>query len=223
MTRVSAHKRRRVMPVKIVKTRRKRPNRVKTGIVPDKRHVTMRYFFQKTLDISTVPDQHTFRANGLFDPDETGIGTQPRGFDQYAVFYNNYAVTSARIVAHGYSVGSSEPYLLSIRAHLDTTALDQDGGDVVELPGNVFTLASSYRDSHKRVATSVNIAKFLNRSGGIQDDADLIGTFSTDPLEQVHFTVTAVPVGQNNGTDVRIVGWIDFKVMLLSPKKVGGS
>ncbi len=217
-------KRRRVMAVKIVKTRRRNPaRRLKTGIVPDKRRVRMRFFVRFTLDLSVAGNSHTFRANGCFDPDVTGIGLQPRGFDQYATLYDRYVVTSSKIVLHGYSPDNPQPYLFSVRAHSAGVSADSTSGDVIELPGNSFSLASSFTDKHKRIVTSVNIAKFLNRSGGIQDDSDLVAGFTVDPTEQVRFTVTGIPEGDVAGGDVRVLGWIDYNVMLLEPKKVGAS
>ncbi len=211
------------MPVKIVRTRRRKgPGRKKDGIVPDKKRVRMRYMFENTLDISTLIKHQTFRANGLFDPDKTGGGHQPRGRDQWAVLFNEYVVTSANIVVHGYSVDSSVPYLLSVRAHSSNVSPDASEQDIVEMPGNSFSLASSYRDSHKRVTTSVNVSKFLNRKN-LADDSDLVAALTADPAEEINFTVTAVGVGVLASADVRIVGWIDYNVMLLDPVKLGAS
>ena len=40
---------------------------------------------------------YSFRTNSMYDPDRTGIGHQPRGFDQYAVNYNHYTVIGSKI------------------------------------------------------------------------------------------------------------------------------
>lgn len=40
---------------------------------------------------------HLFRANSVFDPDETGVGHQPAGFDQWAARYTHYTVLGAKI------------------------------------------------------------------------------------------------------------------------------
>lgn len=42
-----------------------------------------------------VSDQN-FRANSLFDPDRTGVGHQPRGYDQITPMYNRYRVDSLK-------------------------------------------------------------------------------------------------------------------------------
>ena len=37
------------------------------------------------------------RCNSVYDPDYSGAGGQPRGFDQYAALYNQYTVHASRI------------------------------------------------------------------------------------------------------------------------------
>lgn len=38
---------------------------------------------------------HTFRLNSVYDPDHTGVGGQPNGFDTWNTIYNRYAVIGA--------------------------------------------------------------------------------------------------------------------------------
>lgn len=39
--------------------------------------------------------EHNYAGNGLFDPDVTGVGTQPTGFDQWCAFYQRYRVLAS--------------------------------------------------------------------------------------------------------------------------------
>ncbi len=45
-----------------------------------------------------VGDFHTYALTNLFDPDYTGAGNQPIGFDQVSTMYNRFRVMSVRIV-----------------------------------------------------------------------------------------------------------------------------
>lgn len=51
-----------------------------------------------------------YRANSLFDPDYTGVGHQPYGFDQWATLFNHYVVLGSKIT---FKVISSVPDSLS--------------------------------------------------------------------------------------------------------------
>lgn len=57
----------------------------------------IRYCEDLSLATSSTPSYNNFRANGLFDPDQTGIGHQPLYFDNYAAIYTRYRVLGSRI------------------------------------------------------------------------------------------------------------------------------
>lgn len=76
---------------------------------------------------------NTFRANSLFDPDFTGVGAQPLGFDQWSALYSTYRVISC---------------------HYDITFSNGTGGScvvgVVKTPNSTLSGSSSWlieRDS----------------------------------------------------------------------------
>lgn len=95
------------------KTRKTRYNRQSVEQVPTSNPITyMRNFdpfpatMKARLRYSTViilnpgalvTDSHLFRANGIFDPDQTGTGHQPYGRDTYASIYNHYRVLKSTI------------------------------------------------------------------------------------------------------------------------------
>lgn len=52
---------------------------------------------QQNPDALGVPVSWYFSMNSMFDPDRTGVGHQPMGFDQVAAFYENYRVVGCKI------------------------------------------------------------------------------------------------------------------------------
>lgn len=77
---------------------------------PDKVIVRLPYAFNSQLTSVTSFQNTVWNINSLFDPEETYVGHQPRGFDQWATIYNRYRVfaVSGSIVirqrgAHGIS------------------------------------------------------------------------------------------------------------------------
>lgn len=65
---------------------------------PDRSTQRLKYVDFIQLDPATlVPAFWNFCANGLYDPNQTGVGHQPMGFDQYATLYNHYHVMESYI------------------------------------------------------------------------------------------------------------------------------
>lgn len=56
------------------------------------RNVKFRYAEDVAMTPSTTVATRTFRANSLFDTNETGVGHQPLGFDEWSAFYHKYRV-----------------------------------------------------------------------------------------------------------------------------------
>jgi hypothetical protein len=67
------------------------------GIVAPRTKLTMRYY-EETAQTSTAGGFSTqiYNLNSLFDPDRTGSGHQPMGFDQVSALYSKYLVTAVR-------------------------------------------------------------------------------------------------------------------------------
>lgn len=67
-----------------------------------------------------------FCLNGLFDPDLTGVGHQPMGFDQWAAFYNLYKVYKVDVKIRPLTIGNtaSNSFLAAqVNASQDATPL----------------------------------------------------------------------------------------------------
>ncbi len=62
---------------------------------------TLLYTDEINLDpgVAGVAAYHSFRANDCFDPDETGVGHQPRGFDQIIPMYEHFTVIGSKMKA----------------------------------------------------------------------------------------------------------------------------
>lgn len=68
-------------------------NRFGNSVVPQKYFTTLPYFDRVGLSFSTLDyAEYVFRVNSLFDPNLSGTGHQPRGFDQLSSLYRGYQV-----------------------------------------------------------------------------------------------------------------------------------
>ena len=103
---------------------------------PAKMVCRLRYYDQISLDPSTgVTIHHLFRANGINDPDQSGVGHQPYGHDTYASIYNHNRVLRSTIVVKCISAGSDGVWGIS---RTDDATVSSDMSTNVEQKGTVF-------------------------------------------------------------------------------------
>jgi len=99
--------------------------RGRTGL-PDRMMLKMTYAETIRLTQAAAPfDNHIFSGNDLADPNVSGVGHQPKGYDQWGQFYNRYMVHGAKIVCRftptvSNSTGNINTYILPT---LDSTTL----------------------------------------------------------------------------------------------------
>jgi hypothetical protein len=130
---------------------------------------------------------HVFSANGLYDPDISGAGHQPRGFDQLMAMYDHYVVVSSaiRVVGQAISSVTGDPYQAVIGICVrDSTAVESVPNEYLEQGWNKWSYASSVDGFD--ICHSVDVATFLGRQS-LLSDPYLKGTKTANPTEDVHF------------------------------------
>jgi len=77
---------------------------------------------------------YAFRANGIYDPNLTGVGHQPLGRDIFALIYNHYVVLSARARVRLVPPTAATPYinLFGMLVHEDGTVNATDATALIE-------------------------------------------------------------------------------------------
>lgn len=63
-----------------------------------------------------------YAANGIYDPDITGVGHQPMWRDTYAAIYNNYVVLGSKITVTATAVQANIPTIFVLQGDDETTA-----------------------------------------------------------------------------------------------------
>lgn len=194
--------------------------------------------FRSTLEYSdyytfnpdaTSPGLQAFRLNSLHDPDLTGIGHQPRGFDQIAEFYTRYCVVGARVTMHLLNNFSTEPLTMA----LIVTATNPPTPffyptftrDVLEYPtGNVvYRIQNSGQGNNLMVMKkTVNMAQVMGISD-IMSESDTHALFTTNPSKVVY---GGFHIGSSTNQDVgslTVVIKISFDAIFTELKQLGPS
>jgi len=132
------------------------------------------------------------RANDLFDPDLTGTGHQPMGFDQLMVWYNHFCVVRSKLLVTfcNTSAGNGNP-VACIRQDASATPLtvpsriQEMGGCTLDTLGH-----GGFDSSEKTLVSYIDMAKLQGVSqDAITADPSLRGDAATSPTELTYFHI----------------------------------
>jgi len=159
-----------------------------------------------------------FRANDLFDPDFTGTGHQPMGFDQMMVFYNHFAVEKCMIKVQAQNLSSNTCHV-AMRLDANSTPLTvpdqllEFGGlttDVLEGKG-VYGANKAFM-----LACDIPVVQGIPRRN-ITTDPNLRGDAATSPIEITYFHLLAWdPLGNSGSCDFDVT--LEFQAWFMEPR-----
>lgn len=167
--------------------------------------------------LSGATGAHTFTANGMYDPDITGTGHQPIGFDEMVQFYEHYTVIASKIRVLYENTDSNNGVVAIAVTQQSTIGTDLEL--TIERGQCVYKQLNSTQDGNGTELThQVNVKKFMGRPNILSED-DLRGTSSSNPADQVYFVVAASPV--DSSVDMGAINCfiqIDYIAVWTEPK-----
>ncbi len=183
----------------------------------------LRYVTQLELGSGTndFASHHFFRANSAFDPDLTGGGHQPMGFDQIGLFYDHYTVIGSKISVNYHNVGGSNPIVCGIRLR-DTNETENDLMVVLEQGQTSYRRMTRYDGGANSVSVSkgCSVKKQQGLKSIIGNDQYTAG-FSSNPAEDLIYDVFVGPldagtaVGANS---IKCLATIVYIVVFTEPR-----
>lgn len=152
--------------------------------------------YQLTSVIGSSPRQ-VMRGNGPFDPDQSGTGNQPNGFDQLmGTLYVKYGVISSKIRIT--CIPATTPWKVSVFPYYQSGATNVDYENTLLMPGakGMITTAASAGGSVK-VLTSY--AKSKNMIGcDPYSDEQACGSNTTNPAIQWYWQISGRPIDETS-------------------------
>ncbi len=185
----------------------------------------LRYVTQVSINAGLgTPGVHIFSANGMFDPDVTGAGHQPMGFDQYMVMYDHYTVVNSKITVTALgllgSTSSADQVVIGVYLDDDVTA-------TTSLTSILEQGLSSYRVVNAGAVSPTTISKGFSKStffGARGWDDSLQGSITSQPGDQAFFRLFANALGSGEDPgSVKFLVTIDYVCKLSERKTLGGS
>jgi hypothetical protein len=171
---------------------------------------------------SGAVNSYVYSTNGLFDPNITGTGHQPAGFDQMMLSYEHYCVIRSRIwVSFLNTSGNAFPTCaVSVRAGTTPTTVIQQ---IVE-DGMVTTqrlVGANAGLNMCLLKTSCNIAKFGGKVK-LLDDPEYQGTIAANPAEQSYFHIQTWSIDATTA-NVSVEVTIEYEAIFTEPRSLSQS
>lgn len=144
-----------------------------------------------------VTGSYLFRANDLYDPDYTGTGHQPLGFDQMMVFYDHFKVLGSSIRVAYTPTGTASIVGLGI---VDQTGFSGTSEALMEQRGFKWrSMAAAGSEGAVVMSKKVDLPKYFGQSfRGYMAENKYEGSGSASPTEDVFWQLF---VGPANGSD----------------------
>ncbi len=175
---------------------------------------------------SGILDTHYFSANAVYDPDITGTGHQPIGFDQAMLFYEQWVVLSSKITVSFYNNAAA---YTRVGVFLNPDTNNPTIYGVMEngyMRSNVVSgTAIGAEHNQKVVSLSCDSVAYFNsktRNEHMMRDT-FTGTAAANCTEQVYYGLFAFCAASATTTEVYADVEISYDVRFWEPRKLASS
>jgi len=189
----------------------------------------MKYVQQVSLDPSAGLVNNSFNANSLYDPDQTGTGHQPNGYDTLSALYSRYLVESSVIDVKYFPQGPTTSVPLAFGVNLYDGSSPYPSGAIAMLEQSNGKYVISCKNAANGVAVPHVKTKFDARKWfgikDLDDNRENIGALTnSNPTRRCYFQVWCGPTDESTDVDaVLAVVEIFYTVQFYSPLQQGTS
>jgi len=194
---------------------------------PRNQAVKLRYVESITINPGVaVLGYYYFRANSLFDPNQTGVGHQPMTFDMWAGLYNHYTVIGAKCTVHfvGDHLGTQTGCVFGVALTDDATSTS-DPTTLVENGTSGYRLVTASGVSNAtrmpRFVKKFSAKKFFSVVNPMDNTSRIGAPVTSNPTEEAYFAVFLGPV-PGLGQDIaayNLMVHIEYYAIFSEPKE----
>lgn len=197
--------------------------RLPRAVTPRTKFVRMKYVDNITINPGAAGALtfHNFSCNGMYDPDISGSGHQPIGFDQWMEWYDHYHVIGSKITVQCIPSDATNNTVVGIYKNDDVNFLPTQFTHAAELPGSRYRVLATTTSSPSPspiVLKSKYSAKRDQNSKAVTSDDELRGTVSSNPSEQSYYTIWAASNSTGDPAAFFAVVHIEYLAVLSEPK-----
>lgn len=194
-----------------------RSNAYRLQAQPTKGLVQFRYVTYNIPVTSSVgaPSHYVFRANSPYDPDLSGVGHQPRGWDQWSIFFNYYCVVGSKIRVYATTdsiVQGACGIMLT-----DTGSAVGTMDDYIEQKRGRFAIISNDQRAIK-MKYAYSARKFFSVKDPSSDDT-LCAAMGANPFQGAFYNVW-FQTNDASTEQIRLIVIIDYIVRFKEPAQI---
>jgi len=208
-------KRRRAMRTYSGATSTKLPLSVDHQLLRTKQNIVLRYHEDFTLNpgVAGSPSSYVFRSNSCFDPNVTGTGHQPRGYDQIMTMYQFIAVREAQIEVW-FQPRDGAPAMVTINSN-GTTMFSPSRNDALENKTAVVATAGGVSSGEPRYLCLR--VKPWQLAGTTLTENDYKHASGSNPVVSQFFNVIGMPLETTDTGNIDCVARITFHCQVTEP------
>lgn len=169
---------------------------------PGKLRAKLKYVDEVSTGASASIQYFRFSANGMFDPNVSGVGHQPYGFDQFSTVYGKYRVLSSVMkVWHVNNTATTPdrvPCYVAIALDQDVALTFSNVTHMLEsdIIGNVRQIGAYHAVAGTSMSLKEHARKKYSAKGYFGkgfDDNDLEGSVTSNPTTQCYYHLMCAP------------------------------
>lgn len=159
---------------------------------------------------------YVFAANGLFDPNITGVGHQPAGYDQYMLLYNEYVVTRSWIKIVVTNTDATSQQIVGI-SFLDKATTSTDARKYIEQGSCKWTGIDVYKSGSVVTLTHECDLRKVSTQDIFTED-NFTGTVGANPTDTHYWHLWGAPMDLATNTALlNVIVEIQYEVYFRDP------
>lgn len=192
------------------------------GILGTKHKVNLVYSEPFTLNPGAAGTAavQVYRLNGMYDPNVTGVGHQPRGFDQLMALYDHFVVINCKAEVRFWNADNTYGHMVCTHIQDDSTVAT-DPQDILERKTVQKKMCATRAGGidNLTMVRSVNPNRFLGRTKPLSDP-ELKGSAAGDPTEQAYLHISCFPMqsGADSGGGYGYIR-LTYTAILIEPQQ----
>lgn len=204
---------------------RRRPHKMNSlmasSVRPDRLLVKLPYsdFYTVNMVAPSTGKTQVWNLNSIYDPDRTGVGHQPLGYDQWAGFYNKYRVFKVAYNISITNMGVDSAVMGGLTATNGSFG-NFTSMEVFEQPHcRKFQVGNKEGSSTKTLKGVINLPYITGRPLVAYKSDNIYGAnFGSNPLENLTLNLQLFALNQAAGTICQISTRIVYFVELYDPR-----